>query len=62
MTPLDLFQRPEWHAEAACRGVGTEGFILEPGGTYRRDLCDGCSVLQECLEAALASVLLTIKN
>jgi WhiB family transcriptional regulator, redox-sensing transcriptional regulator len=52
-TLLDLFRRPSWHAQAACRGVGIERFILERGCVSRRDLCDGCPVRAECLEAAL---------
>ena len=54
VTSLNLFQRPSWHDEAPCREVGTDGFIVERGGSYRRDLCADCAVRQECLEAALA--------
>ena len=54
MTPLDLFRRPEWHADAACWGMGTDGFIVGKGAVYQREVCEGCPVRQGCLEAALA--------
>jgi hypothetical protein len=50
----DYMARPAWHRQAACRGVGTEGYIIESGGRHNRVLCAGCPVRQECLEVALA--------
>jgi WhiB family redox-sensing transcriptional regulator len=70
MTPGDedppsleaLLRRPEWHRRAACRGVGSGGFVVVQGGQYddqARRLCGGCPVRQECLETALADPDLT---
>jgi WhiB family redox-sensing transcriptional regulator len=53
----DLLGRPEWQQRAACRGEGTEGFVLARGaGGYSRakELCGVCVVRRECLEMALA--------
>jgi WhiB family redox-sensing transcriptional regulator len=51
----DFLHRPAWQQQAACKGVGVDAFVIGKGGRYsRRELCDGCSVRQECLEAALA--------
>jgi hypothetical protein len=50
----DLFHRPAWMTRAACRGVGTEGFIVDKGGRHTRLVCEGCEVRAECLETALA--------
>jgi hypothetical protein len=30
-TLLDIVRRPSWHAEAACRGTGTEAFFVDRG-------------------------------
>ena len=49
--------RPAWHAQAACRGVGTELFFSGRGETpttYRkaRELyCSHCPVVTQCREA-----------
>jgi len=53
----ELMNRPAWHRWAACRGIGTDSFIVGIGGNYSRarELCGGCSVGAECLEAALAA-------
>jgi hypothetical protein len=54
----ELVRRPEWHRQAACRGVGADAFIIDRGAQYEdsvRQLCAGCSVRQECLETALAN-------
>jgi len=47
----DFLRRPEWYERAACAGIGVDAF--GGYGKYRRDLCEGCAVRQECLEAAL---------
>jgi WhiB family redox-sensing transcriptional regulator len=54
----DLFGRPTWHRWAACRGRGTDAFIVGKGGDYRtaKELCALCVVRTECLEMALADV------
>jgi hypothetical protein len=53
---LTLPSRPAWHARAACRGVGTIGFVdPRPGrdDVWRLDVCDGCPVRADCAAAAL---------
>jgi WhiB family transcriptional regulator, redox-sensing transcriptional regulator len=53
----DLLGRPEWQRRAACRGEGTEGFVLARGAggyTNAKGLCAVCAVRRECLEMALA--------
>lgn len=53
----DFLQRPAWHQRAACRGEGTETFVIPHGAQYEpraRELCAGCPVRPECLEVALA--------
>jgi WhiB family redox-sensing transcriptional regulator len=55
--PDVLFRRPAWHAQAACRGMGTRMFF--PGRTDDLDdaraVCSRCNVKTECLAAALES-------
>ena len=51
----EVTHRPLWQLETACRGLGTEGFIIKNGGRHNRALCGDCPVRQECLEAALAN-------
>jgi len=43
--------RPDWHARAACRGVGADVFFPRRGGSAvgGRRLCEGCEVAYECL-------------
>ena len=54
---MDDAERPGWHRRAACRGLGTRGFVKSPGAVYgMRELCAGCPVRVECLEFALADV------
>ena len=54
-----LYDRPGWHAKAACRGLGTEGFIFEARAPTKRlsklarAMCASCEVQRECLRAAL---------
>ena len=52
---LDLFRRPEWHARAACRGMGSEVFFPERGDqvSVAMAICEGCPVRQECLDFSL---------
>ncbi len=56
VTLEDVLRRPQWHRQAACRGMGTSGFVKSTGGAYgvtRRE-CARCPVRQECLDFALA--------
>lgn len=48
--------RPEWHKQAACRGVGSDAFYPERGESTKaaRALCDRCTVRQPCHEAGLS--------
>jgi WhiB family transcriptional regulator, redox-sensing transcriptional regulator len=49
---LDLFERPEWHQRAACRGVDPDLFFPERGSRrYVEALayCAGCEVRSQCL-------------
>ena len=57
-TLLDLFRRPSWHTQAACRGTGPDGFFPGLGQSTEaaKAVCAGCSVRTERLEAALADV------
>ena len=50
-----LFQRPAWHAQAACRGRGTADFFPARGESLEavRAVCGGCPVQAECLEYAI---------
>jgi len=54
----ELVNRPAWHFEAACRGVGHQAFVITGHGVQygdrARELCEGGRVRQECLEVALA--------
>jgi WhiB family redox-sensing transcriptional regulator len=54
----ELVNRPAWHADAACPGVGTKAFfpvqVGDPGPTKEaRALCASCPVTAECLSTAL---------
>lgn len=50
----DFFERPAWHAQAACRGMGWQLFFVERGENVQpaRAVCEGCPVQAQCLEAA----------
>ena len=52
-----LFDRPTWHARAACRGMGPDAFFPGHGGSTEaaRAVCEGCAVRKDCLSAALAA-------
>ena len=56
----ELLRRPEWHRQAACAGeMGTDTFFPERGESTDRAtaVCEGRSVREECLSAALADPL-----
>ena len=48
-------QRPEWHARAECRSMGTELFFPERGGngTEGKTVCESCPVVAQCLAAGV---------
>jgi WhiB family redox-sensing transcriptional regulator len=52
-----LLRRPEWHARAACRGMGTRLFFPPPGNTPARprQICARCEVRDQCLAEAEAT-------
>jgi WhiB family transcriptional regulator, redox-sensing transcriptional regulator len=53
----DLIGRPEWQRRAACRGRGTQRFVIDRGGggyAKTKELCAGCAVRQDCLDTAMA--------
>jgi hypothetical protein len=51
----ELVNRPAWHREAACRGIGPAAFFPERGHGPNEGLrhCQSCAVSSECLSAAL---------
>jgi WhiB family redox-sensing transcriptional regulator len=48
-----LTRRPVWHAAAACRGQGPDGWFIAKGGRTApaRTICERCPVRRECLNA-----------
>ena len=51
---LTPYERPEWHDQAACRGMDTVFFTNRGGDvTYAKSICAGCPVQLPCLQAAL---------
>ena len=56
------WENMKWREEASCKGIDVTVFIPNEGKgitgrqTYQkaRTFCDGCSVVKECLEYALA--------
>ena len=53
---LDLFERPDWHQRAACRGAGPGLFFpVRTDGPPVAALayCEECTVRSECLASAL---------
>lgn len=52
---LAAFERPAWHAEAACRGMGPDLFFPARGQSTAeaKALCHRCPVQAECLTAGL---------
>ncbi len=55
MPPELLLDRPAWHEQAACRGVGPDVFFVDKGQSTApaKALCDQCTVRQACGEAGL---------
>lgn len=53
----DLFERPDWHALAACRGADPSLFFPKPGDTRTvraaQRICDGCPVKEQCRDFGL---------
>lgn len=49
----ELLRRPEWQADAACRGAGTERFFPDKGESLdpARAYCSACKVGDECRQA-----------
>lgn len=54
---LAQLRRPEWHHQAACRGMETDAFFPGRGESSdeARAICEGCAVRKDCLSAALAA-------
>lgn len=52
---LEAYERPAWHAEAACRGMGPDLFFPARGQSTAeaKALCHRCPVQAECLTAGL---------
>jgi WhiB family redox-sensing transcriptional regulator len=53
----EVLRRPAWHAQAACRGSGTEAFVIDAKKELSAEvlaLCEGCQVRAECFEYAMA--------
>ena len=55
----ELTRRPQWHAEAACRGTDPNAFIPARGANgalvaRARAICATCPVTEECLAYAMA--------
>ncbi|MGH2602892.1 MAG: WhiB family transcriptional regulator [Dehalococcoidia bacterium] len=52
-----MFVRPDWVADANCRGCDTELFFPERGGptSQAKAVCHGCDVRPECLTYAIES-------
>jgi WhiB family redox-sensing transcriptional regulator len=51
-----ILKRPEWHAQAACRGHGLDEFFPTRGHSARaaQSLCASCPVVEECRGHAIA--------
>ena len=49
-------ERPEWFADALCRGGGNEPFFPSRGVSAQaaREMCARCPAVMACLEYALA--------
>ncbi len=53
-----MVHRPDWQAEAACRGQGSAGWVSETDTTLyekQKAVCAGCPVREACLAYALAN-------
>lgn len=53
---VELVDPPAWHADAACKEHPDVEFFVHRGGDDRpaREVCAGCLVRADCLEAALS--------
>ncbi len=53
---VEVLRRPAWMVDAACRGMPSSIFFIEPGGTpdAARAVCSGCPTRQPCLAYAVA--------
>ena len=51
---VGLFNRPAWHARAACRGMGPALFFPDRGESNdeAKAVCARCPVRRECFDAA----------
>jgi WhiB family transcriptional regulator, redox-sensing transcriptional regulator len=54
---IPVYVRPDWHADANCRGLDPELFFPERGeiSSAAKDVCHRCDVQVECLTFALNS-------
>lgn len=54
---VELSHRPQWQAQAACRGMGTAAWFPSQGerGADAQAVCGRCPVTAACLAAALAN-------
>jgi len=52
----ELYRRPSWHQDAACRGQGVRSWFSEaPANLDRaRTVCAGCPVRDECYQFAMS--------
>ena len=55
----ELTRRPAWHADAACRGMGPDAFVIARGANVNtmaraRAVCATCPASEPCLSYALA--------
>lgn len=57
---LELIEGPDWHKQAACRGMSAALFYAEKSGNdsvqqvaVAKTVCAGCPVRAECLDAGL---------
>lgn len=52
---IDLLELPEWHLDAACRGMDTDLFFPYRGESLKKAkaICTQCPVQEECLTWAI---------
>jgi WhiB family redox-sensing transcriptional regulator len=52
----EIVNRPAWHRQAACRGMGPDAFFVTRGESTdnAKAICERCAVHAECLDASLA--------
>lgn len=55
MNLLDMFERPEWQLQAACRGSGAKDWFpaIDDRIDALKQMCATCPVSRECLDYAL---------